>query len=825
MASVRISLVLCAAWILTAAPVASGQLVPSSELAEQPLAQALSQFAARTGLQVVYVSDVVASLKSKAVPAGMPPADALAHMLRGTGLRFEFLNARTVRIFVDSGDRPAESAETTASETARLSHRAAGQSAKLEEVLVTATHQAEWASQVPMSLTVWSQDAMRISGVKGINEIGALTPSLSFDWRSNIGAGVYTTLDMRGVTGRHGVSTGVFIDDTALPAGWHDSYRRAFPSTFDLERVEVLRGAQGMLLGQGTLGGAIRFITTQPSLTVLSGYATAEWATTEHGGTSYEAGAAIGGPLVDDVLGIRVSGWHRSEDGYIDRIDPITSELVDHDTNGATSESGRIGLAWMATDRTRITSTLTYDSDRASDSASFFIHESDPAHGIFRNSNFVPQPREDRFNLATIRLEHGADTVNFVAVTSYIERKNRSIHDLTCIGACETVGEPPMEVDPLVLLLDGRQQVIAQELRLASADQQAKYSWLVGAHFSRSESRGRLGELEIPISERVGTRINETQAEGYLQLSRKLGPRMTASAGARIARSSYDYVSLPLPDFRGGDNEWWLAPRFDLSYHAERGSLFYLTAAKGYRGGGVVPVIPGCEPLEFLGDTVWNYELGAKGALLEGRAHVEVSVFDTRWDNRQSDAVMFACLTGFQKGRVASDGFELSGQALVGDRATIGLEVSYIDAHYTQSVVSDGVVIVRDGDAVQGARLPWSVFAFVDYELPAVLGVSLTIRAEDHFRGGNMRPRPENNPDSPFFEAFAAPSRPTNFLNLRASAKRGGADVAVFINNALDSHPILNRQNYFGGCCSDDAIQSAYTLTPRTVGVSASWKF
>ena len=56
MASVRILLVLCAAWVLTGVPVASGQSAPAGEIALQPLAQALSQFAAQTGLQVVYVS-------------------------------------------------------------------------------------------------------------------------------------------------------------------------------------------------------------------------------------------------------------------------------------------------------------------------------------------------------------------------------------------------------------------------------------------------------------------------------------------------------------------------------------------------------------------------------------------------------------------------------------------------------------------------------------------------------------------------------------------------------------------------------------------------
>jgi outer membrane receptor protein involved in Fe transport len=211
--------------------------------------------------------------------------------------------------------------------------------------------------------------------------------------------------------------------------------------------------------------------------------------------------------------------------------------------------------------------------------------------------------------------------------------------------------------------------------------------------------------------------------------------------------------------------------------------------------------------------------------MLGGRAHVEASVFDTRWNNRQRDAVMFACLAGFQKGQAASDGFELSGNAMVGERATIGLEVSYIDARYTHSVESDGVLIVHAGDSVHGGRLPWSLSAFFDYDLPPILGMSLTIHAEDHYHGGDPRRRLESNPDSPFYQQFATSDSSTNILNLRANARVGRADISIFMNNALDSSPVLNRQNYVGGCCSEDLVQSAYTLTPRTVGISATWQF
>src|SRR5512145_647313 len=77
---------------------ASAQL--SYDIAAQPLAQALSEFATQTGLQLVYVSEIAATRVSSRAPRGLPADDALQRLLAGTGLRFEFLNDRTIRIFV-----------------------------------------------------------------------------------------------------------------------------------------------------------------------------------------------------------------------------------------------------------------------------------------------------------------------------------------------------------------------------------------------------------------------------------------------------------------------------------------------------------------------------------------------------------------------------------------------------------------------------------------------------------------------------------------------------------------------------------------------------
>src|SRR5262245_60726903 len=73
-------------------------LLPSA-VRPQPLAAALAEFAHQTGLQLVYVSDVVKNQNSKGVRAGISTSEALTALLDGTGLTFEFINQRAVRIF------------------------------------------------------------------------------------------------------------------------------------------------------------------------------------------------------------------------------------------------------------------------------------------------------------------------------------------------------------------------------------------------------------------------------------------------------------------------------------------------------------------------------------------------------------------------------------------------------------------------------------------------------------------------------------------------------------------------------------------------------
>jgi iron complex outermembrane recepter protein len=165
---------------------------------------------------------------------------------------------------------------------------------------------------------------MDAQGLKNIDDLTRLTPGVTF---SRNGSGTNcndesSDINIRGIDSSAGASTtGFYIDDTPVQAR-HIGFGsvNAFPALFDLDRVEVLRGPQGTLFGAGAEGGAVRFITPEPGLTEYSGYDRAELAFTQFGAPSYEAGAAFGGPIIDNVLGFRVSTSYRFDGGWVDRV-------------------------------------------------------------------------------------------------------------------------------------------------------------------------------------------------------------------------------------------------------------------------------------------------------------------------------------------------------------------------------------------------------------------------------------------------------------------------------------------------------------------------
>ena len=177
-----------------------------------------------------------------------------------------------------------------------------------------------------------------------------------------------------------------------------------------------------------------------------------------------------------------------------------------------------------------------------------------------------------------------------------------------------------------------------------------------------------------PVQDPKATTMGQDQLEGFGQIGLRITKRLTASAGLRLGRTTFDAVTEVPPIIRLGGADTANTPRFNFSYDTDAGNLFYATIAKGYRSGGVYPPVAtgGDDALGFPPDAVWSYEIGAKHGLLGGRVHVESTVFHIRWTNDQPDAVLPSNCGSPSTPRVtaASNGFELLVQALLTEHSS-----------------------------------------------------------------------------------------------------------------------------------------------------------
>jgi len=835
------------------------------DIAPQSLVQALLEFSRETGVQFAYLTEISADLQSKGARATQSAADALSQLLEGTSLKFEFLNARTVHIYAPPAIAVPAPSKPPVTTSKNEENRSEFRPARLGETLVTATRREEQLNKVPMSIALWTQEAMEASGVKSMTEIGALTPGVEFDYFSDYGAGVYTNISIRGVNDRNGTTVGVFLDDTPLPAPatWGGSFGRTFPVTFDLDRVEVLRGPQGTLLGEGTEGGAVRFIANQPDLKISTGLARAEWTTTAGGDPSYEIGAAAGGPLAVDAVGYRVSAWYRSDGGYVDRVDPFTGSIVEHNANGSQSKSAR-GALTFAGERVHITPSLTYQSVTIDDASAFYTYLSEPRAGVLKSGRLLAQPSSDSFYVASLKLSADLGVSDLIFLTSYYHRKAAARIDATNIAGYGGYGDPrgleyPVSyANAVAATFEVNQSVLSEEVRLSSSDPSTSLTWLAGVFYSRAQNvrTGTGDPIPSGIQEwgplhafnRLGA--DETQLAGYGQVGYRVSKRLAGDVGLRIAREDYDSV------FSGPTNEEFVntfgaesravtaddtvvAPTFDVTYQYSEHDLYYLRVSKGYRTGGVNGGINwggiDCRdsPSSYGPDSVWSYEIGAKNRLFEGRLQIDASVFHVSWSNPQMlvalDSGDTVCAYKTNAGHAVSYGFDLGVHALITDRLSAGLTMAYTDAHYTQSVtvdspVGDDRVIVGNGDALGALPIvpsPWNVTAFVGYDLTLTSGVSVDVRAENIFRSRNHGPFTAEDPDSLFYAPGRRSDPSTNMLNLRADLKWPRFDLAFLVENALDSQPTLLRRNR----CCQDTLFFATTFRPRTIGLTGTLRF
>jgi iron complex outermembrane receptor protein len=309
------ALPICTCAALLDVPAMSAQAFEPTALAADipaaPLAQALEAFARQSGLQLVYVSGVLHNQRSHAASAGLGPNEALARILQGTGLTFEYLTPRSIRILaVVMAPLP----ETVA---------ALPIGGELQDVIVTANRREENLQTVPMTIQVLTGATLAKLNVTTFDDFVSYVPAVTAHGvgpgQSNIYVrGLGTAASSIQGSGANGTfpNVAVYLDDQSaqLPNRNLDIYAA------DLERIEILEGPQGTLFGAGAQAGVVRYITNKPKLNVTEAMVNAGDATTAHGDQSSNVDATLNLPIIDDTLAVRGVIYNEKRGGYINNI-------------------------------------------------------------------------------------------------------------------------------------------------------------------------------------------------------------------------------------------------------------------------------------------------------------------------------------------------------------------------------------------------------------------------------------------------------------------------------------------------------------------------
>ncbi len=394
---------------------------------------------------------------------------------------------------------PALSADTPATDETSLG--------PLAEIVVTATRKEESLSKVPISVTALTSEMLDVRGIKDFQDIARFTPGVQID---NSGT---NNIAIRGIASTGGAgTTGIYLDDSPIQMrALAFNPDEALPKSFDLDRVEVLRGPQGTLFGAGSEGGTVRYITTQPSLTATSVYSRDEVSFTQGGRPSYEAGIAGGTPVVDGTFGIRVTAWYRQDGGWIDHIDPYSLALTQHDANYDQTKVFRIAAIWAPTDSIKITPSFYYQDRYRNNVESYWPLFSNPSSNQFTSADPTERPDPDQYWISALKFEDDFGAAKLISTTSYFNRREETgyegtlynlgfyqtfftatptlldaggIHLPTCAQQqVNAPGAPCLSSYYSPASINNGQDNFAQEIRLQGTDPNARLSWTTGLFF------------------------------------------------------------------------------------------------------------------------------------------------------------------------------------------------------------------------------------------------------------------------------------------------------------------------------------------------------
>jgi iron complex outermembrane receptor protein len=655
----------------------------------------------------------------------------------------------------------------------------------IETVVVTAQKKEELLQKVPVSVKVLTGDLLDRTQTNGLSDLVKMVPSLTM---TNISRGG-NQVQIRGL-GSNVASVGtvaIYNDGIIPPTRVQSSgtFSEQDNGIYDLERVEVLRGPQGTLYGEGSFGGVINFISKKPNPEKFEASASGTWFTVAHGsGDNHDVSGMVNVPITDD-LAVRGVGYDYNHAGYIDSVNflPIffgAPPNVFKDANTEHVRGGRVSIGYTPSDDFDATLILKTDKlTKGSDNVDSPLLV--PILNGFAGTSFP-----DRYTYAAFS--------DAIGSTSLLDQAILQINADLGIGHLSSVtGYGWSKVDSAAGLHAGAVGY-SEELRLSSnttADD--PFSWIAGAYYSSA-----IRNVQVTFPPTVpyvhdGLEKKAIFGQAYWQFV----PGWTATLGLRYEEQDVNFIDQlnGLPTVNGKFHS--LIPKFSVSWQVDEQSLLYVTAAKGFRAGGSnADQSLGTDPTyvaAFKPDSIWNYEVGAKKSFWDQMLTVNAAAFYIDWSDIQIDKAMTSVVSPpitfiVVNGKDAhSYGIEADFYVQPADDWDITFGGSLVNAEYDNGTIDSATGGL--GVPLRGQKLPSSpstLFnASVEKRFQVNDDLQAYLRGEYNYRGNSFGDVPNTIAIDP---TSTLESGVSQNLNLRAGVRGDFWEVQAFVTNLTDRY-------------------------------------
>ena len=697
-----------------------------------------------------------------------------------------------------------------------------------QTIYVTASRRREPAREVPMQVDRLSADDLDKGGAKSL--IDYLGGQTGVDVKTSGGAGL-GSVSIRGVTtGDQTIPTvGTYIDDVAygsssvFAAG---SQTALDMSLLDLNHIEVLRGPQGTLYGAGAMGGVVKYVTNEPDTSEFSGNVSVGASTTQGGGTGNTVSGVVNVPLKQDVAALRVAAFHDHDGGWVDVLGAAAGkDLNKGDTNG-----GRVALlvepsAHFHVRATALTQEIKRDNSNYTD-----IDPSTgrPVDGWNARTQVLREPHQIRTSLGSVDLEYDFGGARLNSITSVQRSKMSLRYDLTAVYApliTQFFGYTPDSVGE-----DEHTSVhkTTQEFRLTSSAG-GSVEWLAGLYWDKET--GDLaqhvfntggGAAAIPVLADLDLPSRYEELAGYGDVTWNATANLALTGGLRVAQNKQDFTqdasgplvggSLPTAHSKETPKTWLATARYALT----KTSNVYVRIASGYRPGGPNAVLNDpatgqpTAPTTFDHDSLWSYEAGYKGDLLDNTLSLESAVYDIRWNNIQQAYSVNGNGVLVNAGKAEIQGFELGATWRPSARWQVTAHLSTIDGRLKDDA---------PGLGSSGARLPNSP------SLAVSLGTRAAFDLGGHAGWFGLSERYAGERNAGFDGSGTAPNyrMPAYWLtDLQGGVDFGKISLALYARNVFDAHAQLGTSTAEMALGGPAQVELA---RPRTLGLTLTASF